>query len=169
MRRALLLASTIFLASACSLVSGWSDLQGGATGGRKDGGAADGAGSTDASIPGEAGDDASAPSGVRCGAGRCNAPEGCCYPPPGFGGTAGCTDVGTCLGTNGAFLTCDGRASCPGAAPACCFDFGSFTAQCAAACIAGDETICNPSDVPACASGACTRTVPGYTNIPSCQ
>jgi hypothetical protein len=167
---AIVAGAIVFTASACSLVSGWSDLQGGGAGQGKDAAPRDGA-ANDGSSSGDPGDDGSVPgAGVRCGNTRCSGAQGCCFPPPGGGGNgAFCTSEATCQAMTGAFMLCDGRGSCSGATPECCFDFGDFRGQCSATCGPGVETVCNPMDVPACTTGACTDTVPGYGQIPSCQ
>src|SRR5690242_6755163 len=106
--RRLLLQGAVAIAlscggAACTLVSGWSDLQhgqrtdGGGVSPRDGGDAAsidgedDGSGSAHDGAPpttdAPSSNEADAPTGIPCGSTRCTGGLGCCLPPGGFGST----------------------------------------------------------------------------------
>ena len=158
----------IFAGPACSLVDGWSDLQGGkrASDTRDGGGVKDGSTSMDAN----AGADSSVVTGIQnvtCNGVLCPAGMGCCV---GLTGSLQCTAQAACTGQGSEFLGCSGPASCSATAPVCCFSYDKETSSCLAGCGAGDEELCVAGDNKTCTGGkACTDTLAGLSNIPACQ
>jgi hypothetical protein len=146
--------------AACSLVSGWSDLQDerpDAGRGRADaeedddsGAAAFDASKRDRDLP-------PATSDVACGAQTCTGGEGCCVQ---FGSAQrSCTVGADCApGAGGAWLACNNGTSCPSSAPSCCLDFLVGAALCQNGCGPGAKVLCDPNsavsqcpvDFPAC-------------------
>ena len=157
---------------ACSLVSGWSDLQGGATrtgdaGKRLEDGAPD---LKDApALDGPVAEGAAAPdadaaptveTGVSCGSTVCAGGQGCCVDIS--RSTRACTTMQACPASTHAFLLCNDSRQCADRSPAlpmCCLDDATFRSACAAGCVAG-AVLCRISDVNPCAAPAmCT---PGF-------
>jgi hypothetical protein len=156
---------------ACTLVSGWSDLQGvptsGTDGGRRDGAAnpndETGAPPTSADGGAEADATSTAPkekcAGVECGAGQI-----CCF-------TAGvgrdCRLPSACDQADNAFiLNCQSKAGC--ASGDCCLDYTTFVATCRPECGPGTVVLCDP-EKPQCPTGQqCTRNV-ATAQLKGCQ
>ena len=160
---------------ACSLVSGWSDLQGGAArtsdaGKRLEDGAVDlqdaptldGPGAEGAAIPDAPGTDAATPpeAGVSCGSAVCVGGQGCCVD---MGRPSrACTTMQACPASSNAFLLCNDSHQCADRSPAlplCCLDDATFRSTCVAGCGPATGTIlCRMSDPSPCASPAiCTQ------------
>jgi hypothetical protein len=158
-----------FAAPACSLVSGWSDLQGGQRVAVRDGGGvndgASGDGATDVP-PGPGTEPHDQP--VTCGAASCPAGEGCCLD---FGGGEQCSSITACRGnTDNSFLSCTSASACSAGAPVCCYDFSTLSTTCRAGCGPGNYELCNAAEPKPCTSGtSCTATLPGTQDIPICQ
>lgn len=159
-------------AAACSVVSGWQDLQGGT---RKPSGSSGSSGEggpsrEDGGSSGDTGVDAVAPvTGVTCGAARCTkSNEGCCH---NFDGTKQCSSQTTCADNGGEWLTCTSPAQCPTAAPICCYQLAAQTSSCLAGCgFAVGAPLCDPTEPSPCPGGqACTKSVPGAQSLRSCK
>jgi hypothetical protein len=124
--------------AACTVLSGWSDLQGGARDGG-DAGALD-AGAVDGRAALDSGSCANA-----C------APAACCR---GLGGTA-TTCEQTC-GSGAVTLSCVDEKDCAGAH--CCQELqtsapAGYVARCALSCSSGAQMLCDPLDPGACPGG----------------
>ena len=158
-------------AAACSVVSGWQDLQGGT---RKPSGPSGSSGEggpsrEDGGSSGDTGVDAAPATGVTCGAVRCTTTdEGCCHNPE---GTTQCSSQTACADNGGEWLTCTSPARCPTAAPICCYQLAAQTSSCLAGCgIALGAPLCDPTEPSPCPGGqACTKSVPGAQSLRSCK
>ena len=158
-------------ASACSLVSGWSDLQGGQKG---DGGRAGDAGSSTPLDGGSSGDarvdGSTGVTNVACAATRCPAGVGCCVDADNAsqcGAQAACPNPTT-------FLACSSAATCPTTAPVCCLQMPGTASVTVATCNAGcGDTayeLCNPAEATPCSFGKkCKGTFTDLTWLMSCQ
>lgn len=130
---------------ACTVVSGWSDLMGGAPPPR-DGGAAQDADS-------RADDDAKRGGGsaVLCAAHHCSAGEGCCAY---YDGGGRCSSATACDPGAALWVACTERRDCNGGVGAvCCLDDKSGVARCASACSAGELQLCARRDEQGCPAG----------------
>jgi hypothetical protein len=150
-RDAALAAMTAML-SACTVFSGWGDLQGGTR--NSDGGSAapdaskpanDAATTPDVGAPTETGSPEASVQGVTCGASYCSlGSQGCCVQ----GGGAGTCENATQCATAGFFLACDSSGQC-GAGRVCCFDVGlSNGASCVTSCTS--TVLCSPQSPSDC-------------------
>ena len=156
-------------ASACSVFSGWSDLQDGETGGdagtgRRDGATGDDGSPADARVEFDA---FSFDNGASCGATTCKRSMGCCA----FSKTVKrCTDSFTCEDEQGVFLECTSRASCSLSGLDCCL--GSelpLEATCTAACPEQNKVmLCDPAEPNPCSTGSCNKMVPGTLGLMYC-
>ena len=165
-----IMSVSVVFASACSVFSGWSDLQEGSrvdagTGlGVVDSGGRDGSSSLgDARI--EGGD--LPPDGVPCGASRCAEGDGCCT----FSSTQKqCSSASTCRNDQGLFLECTSRASCSFAGLDCCLSSEQpFEAICTTACPEqGKAILCDPTEPAPCSTGTC-KVLPGNFGLNYCQ
>jgi hypothetical protein len=159
-------ASSALLVSgvaACSVVDGWSDLQGGRAPGdarAKDAqlGEEDGGGFADGNV---------GPTPPLCGAASCAQGEGCCISLS--NGAKQCTSQQVCLDRDDLFLGCTARSSCSSSAPLCCFDYTDEQSSCLARCGPGQQELCSTADPRPCTSGACTSSLAGMPDTPSCE
>jgi hypothetical protein len=166
-RRALQAITTCVCLAApfgCTVISGWSDLQGGerppapsgADAASRDARAADGGGqppSQDAAP--------TVITGIHCGAERCADGEICCW-------NAGALACSSTTGCDDIVLACTTRSDCsPG--QECCLDETFVAAQCRPACGGGAGTsapLCSPREPADCATGtSCQvkRELPGLS------
>jgi hypothetical protein len=164
-------APVALLTSACSLVSGWSDLQTETGRSQTPRDAA-----TDSRLPPivTPGDDGGAPTtdvgptarGIDCGGMICPAGSGCCDD----GDTRRCRDEVSCdEEQGGTWVTCDSQAFCAGQARSiCCYHDGRDVLTCEATCEGGlTNPICGPGEP--CPNGQqCLPGVVGATNLSRC-
>ena len=157
---------------ACSLVSGWSDLQGGRTLRAPDAAT----GSDSSTSGGDAGADGpvSKPDSglidIVCGSAHCPSGQGCCLDAVNGTGAKQCTTPETCETQENEFLACTRASSCPATAPVCCYDFGGDGSLCLAGCGVGQYELCDTADRKPCSgTKQCTQKLPGTTDIPVCQ
>jgi hypothetical protein len=148
---------------ACTLASGWSDLQGvppSTDGGRRDSGATP-SDETGSPIDAADGDARTVPkekcAGVDCGAG-----EICCY-------TAGvghaCKAPSACNQDDSAFiLNCQTKAGC--ASGDCCLDLTTYIASCTPECRPGSIALCDPAKPECPKQQQCTRD---FIKLKACQ
>ncbi len=135
-------ASALLFLTGCTIVSGWSDLQGGAppaptTKPSNEAGAPDATPTADASTP----------HSVTCGDAACASPNICCA----MNDKLACTAKGACVGVE---ATCTTRADCDGA-NVCCFDGDFSSTSCTTSCDAdfAELVLCATSDKAACGVG----------------
>jgi hypothetical protein len=161
---ALAITIAMLACGACSLVSGWSDLQGGRPSDdkppTKDSGSSNEASPFDGAT--------SSGGDVSCGAAKCPPPLGCCA---GFDGNLACTTRESCdVNSGDRFLTCTSGATCPATAPLCCYDFAFEGSACLAGCAAGLQIMCDPSKSSACPAGqTCTGKTTGLSAFSACR
>jgi hypothetical protein len=155
--RALFFLAIAGVVTGCSLVSGWSDLQGGAADGGARDARVDAARASDAAAT-----DASA-SAVRCGAARCTGELVCCDT---SAGTLACSTRALC---DGIILSCTERAGCA-ANEVCCLDTSGFVAACSATCplSAGASALCIPDNPSGCFPGQSCVSI-SATQLSECQ
>jgi hypothetical protein len=153
MRRAFVL---VLLLPACSVASGWSDLQGGTkttTPSSKDAG-------------GTPVDDAGGPQSkaIRCGTAECTGDLICCYL-----GSRSCSPAATCEANQGIPMSCTEKSNC-GAGEVCCLDSSALTASCkkseACAITDGYETLCIPDRADDCFPG---QTCQSSSGLQTCR
>jgi hypothetical protein len=160
----------ISLASACSVFSGWDDLQDGETGdagntGRRDGATGDEGPPADARVE----DDAfSFDKGVQCGEVTCAFNMGCCA----LSKTQKhCSDPATCEAEQGVFLRCTSRAGCSLTGLDCCLGADQpLQSSCTAACPEQNKVmLCDPSEPLPCSTGVCTQNLAGTLGLMYCS
>jgi hypothetical protein len=145
-------------ASACTLVSGWSDLQDGADRGT-DASAdrSDAGGMEDASAHGDAEAGTATRPALACGATACEDPNtGCCA----FAVEATCMPSRDGCKDGLTWITCDGPASCTDPnEPICCNDVFADLVHCVAVCDKPEQfVVCDPK-APVCPQGkSCSDT-----------
>jgi len=173
--RFLVLAAAATMVAACTLASGWSDLQGGASEGgvgkppKNEAGLTEPDGDkSDTSVPGN---DGSVTDGVPCGAQTCRGQIGCCVSLAQQ--TKSCMDRATCNpGATRYFLLCAHGGQCPSDRPNCCLHYGAdrWDGTCQNGCAAGDEVLCDRTQgTKHCMAG---EQCDEFTNAPgffSCQ
>lgn len=167
------------LVSACTLVSGWSDLQGGPReddgGARRDGTASSSSGSTGTSgangssgSSGNTEDDASTAAYV-CGSAPCAPPAtGCCVED---GTKPECKDLASCVSAGGFWIACDRTSACsdiPGAS-VCCWDLTVNAARCKSQCGTADIPICHPDEGDCKAPSRCLPGAGGVEDLFQCN
>lgn len=148
-------------AAACTVLSGWSDLQDGPAPSRDAGGG----GELDAGTAGS--DGGGGGTAVLCAAHHCSAGQGCCAYYDGGGKCSSSTacDPGTAL-----WVACTERRDCDGGVGAvCCLRSESGIARCAAACAAGELQLCAPRDDQACPSGTTCGSIGAPPALSVCQ
>lgn len=132
------------LLGACSVFSGWSDLQGGELESEDGGSSTDAGSSAEDSGRRDASRGDALPSpdvdGDPCAEAVCNGSSGCCVQ----GNARACTTEDECTGNGGFFLRCRTSAEC-GAGSSCCLALGELMAQCAPSCELGDYVLCDPA------------------------
>jgi hypothetical protein len=133
-----------FAASACSIASGWGDLQGGDR--KVDAGAAPDA-EADGQIAAESGAfSGEAGLGPTCGAARCSSEQSCCVNFNAQG--VSCVNGASCP-SGGAPLRCSNERDCPldndGHDQLCCFRQPLGGSSCARRCDPADLILCDPS------------------------
>ena len=177
-RPALVLVVTgTLLVSACSLVSGWSDLQGGrdddggdATVESSSGssGSSGASGTSGTSGTSGATDDAST-TAYPCGATRCGpAPAiGCCVT---NGAAPQCADLAQCKSAGGFWIGCDRSSACTGpAATACCWNLATNSSRCMSQCANADVAICHPDEGDCKAPKLCVPGAGGLSDLYQCN
>ncbi len=139
------------MVAACTLVSGWSDLQNGPVDSGKPPANED-ASTNDRDTPTSdssttPADDSSAPAeGVPCGAQTCKGTNGCCVSIA--TATRSCTDRATCNPVpTRRFLLCAHSGQCPSDKPQCCLGFDRWDATCQNGCGPGEAILCDPAQV----------------------
>ncbi len=168
------------LLSACTIVSGWSDLQSGP----RDGGAEDrstpgsdgSSGSTDtdgssetdgSSSPDDAGRDSST-KGYDCGATTCAGPTmGCCVDD--FEDTTKCTTPAQCGVGTGFWIGCDRTSACADFGGACCWDVQTDSSRCMNGCKRDQIPICHPDEGDCKAPKTCNPSAGGVKNLYQCN
>lgn len=163
----------------CTVVSGWSDLEGGKRpdasvdgGAGSEGDDADGASARDAGNGDDAAthDSGGSPSGTAtsCNGVACPRSEGCCVPFAARGGS--CTTQSACSPSSGmAFLACTSSAACAraGAGTVCCLT-NNLLAVCQSTCASG-EVLCDPSSTADCTGGTTCQPDPVFPGQHRCQ
>jgi hypothetical protein len=181
--------------AGCSLVSGWSDLEGGSSGTKDSGskgdastssgsgggsggssgtsGGSSGGGSGGSSGGGEVDAGASesgSGGGITCNGASCVVGDGCCYTPGNIVAPR-CTTQQQC-NFGGVFAACTDSRDCSGQAAQTCCLHGGNGASCSATCDAPDLVMCDPKN-PSCGAGrACGQTSTGgggLTSVYVCQ
>jgi hypothetical protein len=167
-------------ASACSLISGWADLQNGSKTVAADAGKDvelgttrdDGGGPleerSDAATDG--GGDASPPPPalrVSCGLTTCSGTDGCCDPDPGF---LQCMTRTRCLtDLGGVWFTCDRPSACANQPDKkiCCYDSATAVATCESACSSATTSpVCDITNDVACSRTRCSNVT---ANLRACD